>query len=204
MVKRKDRIGERHGIVTVVSYAGLKTSGKSRRPYWNCVCDCGRHFQVESANLKGMKSCGCQKEENRLEVVTKHGMFGTKIYRLWCSIKNRCNLKNNPSYKWYGGKGIKVCEEWSNDFMSFYKWVIENGYKEGLSIDRIDSNKDYCPENCRFVELEEQQRNKCNNVKFTYQGMTKCIAEWARFFGISDPTLRSRIERVGFERAIAK
>lgn len=124
-----------------------------------------------------------------------HGKRKTKLYRVWCSMKERCNNPHNKSYKNYGGKGISVCEEWSKNFSSFALWAEENGYAEGLTIDRIDGKKGYSPENCRWVTVAEQNRNYSRNHFITYNGETKCLADWADFFDIKRATVLFRIRQ---------
>lgn len=120
-------------------------------------------------------------------------MNNLKLRRMWHNMNNRCTNENRVDYKYYGGKGVKVCEEWS-EFNVFMEWGIANGFKENLTIDRIDSNGDYEPSNCRFVTIDEQQRNKSNNVNLTYQGKTQTLSEWSREYGIHERTLSSRLE----------
>lgn len=122
----------------------------------------------------------------------KHGMTDTPLYYIWCSIKQRCNNKNNSKWDIYGGKGIKICPEWENNFNAFMEWALNNNYKTGLTIDRINGDKNYCPENCRWVTYKEQNRNLKSNVNITFNGITKCINEWADFLGINKNTLYRR------------
>ena len=123
-----------------------------------------------------------------------HGMTDTKIYGCWCSMKERCGNPNNKSYKRYGARGIRVCEEWM-DFKSFYDWARNNGYKEGLTIDRINNNGNYEPSNCRWTTTKEQNRNYSRNHMITYKGETKCLADWADQFGINRATVLFRIKQ---------
>lgn len=108
-------------------------------------------------------------------------------------MKGRCYIKSYASYKHYGGRGISVCEEWKNDFMAFYNWATENGYEDTLTIDRIDINGNYCPENCRWVDQKTQSRNRRTNVFLTDNGITRTVAEWAEITGQTDNRLRARI-----------
>ena len=124
---------------------------------------------------------------------TNHGFSKTRLYGVWKGMKSRCYNEGHTSYKYYGGKGIKVCEQWEHDFMAFRTWSLNNGYKEGLSIDRIDSNKDYGPDNCRWVTPLVQCNNTSRNHIITYHGESKTMAEWADEVGINYSTLRSRI-----------
>ena len=124
--------------------------------------------------------------------VKKHGMFGTRLYHIWNGLNGRCNNPNNKDYPDYGGRGIKVCQEWRTAD-NFFKWAKESGYADDLSIDRIDNNKDYCPTNCRWMPMSKQQRNKRNNKLIEFNGETHCIAEWAEITGIASQTINSRL-----------
>ena len=135
------------------------------------------------------------KDKNNGKFIKKHGMKNTKIYRIWCSMKERCNNKNNKSYKNYGGRGIKVCDEWLENFISFYNWAIKNGYKEGLTIDRINNNGIYEPSNCRWITRKEQNRNYRKNHLLTYKGETLCLADMADKYGINRGTLLYRLKK---------
>ena len=126
---------------------------------------------------------------------TIHGQRRTKLYGVWCTMKSRCNNKNTRSYKDYGGRGIKVCEEWFNSFGSFYEWSIQNGYKEGLQIDRIDNNGNYCPENCRWITRKENMNNTSKNVFLEYNGDTKTLSQWSDIVGTSEKLISERLKR---------
>lgn len=123
-----------------------------------------------------------------------HGMKRTKIYRVWCSMKERCNNPHNKSYIYYGSRGISVCREWSDSFVSFYEWSKKNGYQEGLTIDRIDSNGNYCPNNCRWVTTAIQNRNYSRNHFLTYNGETLCLKDMAEKYGVKTTTLLFRLK----------
>lgn len=125
---------------------------------------------------------------------TKHGKKNTKLYPVWCAMKERCYNTNNKKYSRYGGRGIVVCDEWKDDFQSFYDWSIANGYREGLTIDRIDNNGNYEPANCRWLTRAEQNRNYSRNHLITYQGETKCLTDWADEFGINRGTVLYRLK----------
>jgi len=124
----------------------------------------------------------------------QHHMTNTRIYRIWNSILNRCKNKKTDSYKFYGGKGITVCNEWKS-FVNFRDWALANGYNDTLSIDRIDSKGNYEPSNCRWVTMREQQNNRCNNVRLTYNGETHTIMEWSRITGIKPKIYYDRYYR---------
>lgn len=114
----------------------------------------------------------------------KHGSSGTPLYNVWKSMRQRCNNRKSHDYKWYGMDGVKICEEWE-DFASFRKWAAENGYKSGLTIDRVDSKGPYSPENCRWITIQEQQKNKRNVLKFLYLGDLYTVDTFCDKFGIS-------------------
>lgn len=114
----------------------------------------------------------------------KHGGSGTPLYNVWKSMRQRCNNRKSHDYKWYGMDGVKICEEWE-DFASFRKWATENGYKSGLTIDRVDSKGPYSPENCRWITIQEQQKNKRNVLKFLYLGDLYTVDTFCNKFGIS-------------------
>lgn len=118
-----------------------------------------------------------------------------KLYNVWKNMKSRCYDKNSDRYYTYGARGIKICEEWKNNFRVFAKWAYQNGWKVGLSIERKDHNGNYCPENCTFITMNEQARNKTSNVLVTYNGETKCVAEWAEIIGIDAKTIYARLYR---------
>ena len=124
--------------------------------------------------------------------VTKHGLSDKRIYNVWRSMLQRCYYKNNDNYKWYGGRGIRVCEEWSESVSAFADWAYANGYNDSLSIDRIDTDGDYCPENCRFVPMKDQARNRRKNATITCFGKTQTIAAWAEEIGVDSKALYRR------------
>ena len=117
------------------------------------------------------------------------------LYRVWGAMKHRCANPNDKRFKNYGGRGITVCEEWQNDYLAFYKWAVSNGYKKGLTIDRIDTDGNYCPENCRWATPAQQNRNYSRNHLVTYNGKTMCIADWATHFGINRATVLFRLKQ---------
>ena len=126
-----------------------------------------------------------------------------RLYSIWRQMKGRCNNPNRPKYPIYGGRGISVCEEWQS-FKNFLEWALNNGYSDGLSIDRIDNNGDYCPENCRFATPTQQVRNRSNTLKATYMGVERTVYEWAKILGVDYYFLRTRLKRgMSIEAAIA-
>jgi hypothetical protein len=140
--------GAKYNMLTVVSDAPnvRLPSGQVNRMIL-CKCDCGKEKVIRLVHLKNNKirSCGCLNGRER------HGLSSTKLYKVWLGIRNRCYRPSYSEWHLYGGKGIKLCDEWNNSFHAFYDWCLANGWKDGLHTDRIDSNKDYEPTNCRFV-----------------------------------------------------
>lgn len=193
MSKRIDLTGQQFGRLTVISFAGTDKSGKAR---WNCQCECGNTTETYGQGLlNGMaKSCGCLHREVVARNNTTHNMTGTRIYNIWHDMKERTRNKNNKRYDRYGGRGITLCKEWGK-YENFYTWSIENGYKENLTIDRIDNNKGYSPDNCRWTTQAEQNRNKSDNVLIEHNGETKTVAEWAKEKNMTYDCLRYRIKR---------
>ena len=130
--------------------------------------------------------------------VITHGMSDTRIYSIWCDMKRRCYNEKNKRYNRYGGRGISVCEEWRNNFNEFYEWSMSNGYSDKMSIDRINVDGDYAPENCRWITPAEQQKNTSRTHYITAFGKTMCMSDWARECGISADVLRGRINKLGW------
>lgn len=129
-----------------------------------------------------------------------------RLYRIWADMKRRCKNSDRPNYKNYGGKGIRVCQEWENSFDSFREWALNNGYSDDLSIDRIDNNGNYEPSNCRWATAKEQANNKRNNLHIEYKGETRTLAQWCEVFGLERNVVAMRIYRdnIPFEEAIKK
>lgn len=189
-----DLTGERFGRLRVLGRAG---SDLQNKPTWRCVCDCGAEVVVRGLSLRSghTESCGCYCRE----VHTKHGDEGSRLYVIWCDMKERCFLPSHKSFADYGGRGITVCEEWL-DYATFMEWALENGYdpeavKWTCTLDRIDHEKGYCPENCRWVDMKAQGRNKRNNVLIEFRGEIRPLSEWAEILGVKYQTLYARLTR---------
>lgn len=200
MRKFKDLTGMRFGKLTVLEYTNKRNL--NRNILWRCLCDCGNEIYVATSCLNSghTKSCGCEKN-NFVEMGKIGGKFGkhhlsrTRLYKCYNHMINRCHNSSNIQYKDYGGRGIKVCEEWKNDFISFYNWAMDNGYNDTLTIDRIDVNGNYEPSNCRWVNMQKQNNNRRNNHIIIYNGERKTLEEWSRILpiNISSAELRYRI-----------
>lgn len=191
-MRKIDFIGRRFGRLVVISEA--PKHGKNRK--WNCLCDCGRSVVVFGDNLKrGLtRSCGCLHSEITQNVNSTHKESKTRLFHIWQNMKARCSNPSRLDWKNYGGKGISVCEEWRNSYESFRDWANNNGYRDDLTIDRINVYGNYEPENCRWITNKEQQRNTRSNV--LYKG--KCIAEWCEQTGIDTRTVNRRIKVYGW------
>lgn len=169
---------------------------------WRCICDCGNITFVRGQNLKSgaVKSCGCLLHEKH----NTHHLSQTKIYHIWHAMINRCYYKKGKAYKNYGGRGIKVCEDWKKSFDSFYAWSIDNGYQEGLSIERINNNDDYKPTNCKWIKRSEQAQNRRRNYSVTINGVTKNLTEWCIEYGVDYGLVHNRCHKLhwDFEKAL--
>lgn len=165
MGKYKDLTGEKFNRLTVIEKAGKDKHGKI---LWKCKCDCGNEVITHGRSLLNghCKSCGCMKSICKREVGKARGLSHTRIYSIWHSMNERCNNPKAISYKYYGAKGVSVCADWQGEqgFFNFLGWAIENGYREYLTIDRIDGDRDYCPSNCRWADYSTQRRNQKRTV----------------------------------------
>lgn len=157
---KNNLINQRFGRLLVTSDSGRRST--SRDVLWQCRCSCGREVVINGKRLLGgtTKSCGCLQRELLSARSTKHGGRNTRLYRIWCAMKTRCTDPNTRDWKNYGARGITVCNEWMNDFATFKDWALSSGYSDDLTIDRIDNDMGYCPQNCRWATRAEQNRNK--------------------------------------------
>ena len=169
----------------------------NKKVYWKCLCDCGKIVDVHSSYLTcgDTKSCGCLSKDQAITTNTTHGGSKTKLYRIWNAIKYRCENVNGQDYKDYGARGISVCQEWRHDFAAFRDWALANGYKDGLSIDRINNNKGYSPINCRWADAYTQANNKRNNRWLEAGGEKMTISQWSRKIGRYDSNVRRSLKK---------
>ncbi len=191
MSKFIDIKGEKYNRWTVLSLSKIE----NKKAYWLCQCDCGTKRVVSSSSLRAgtSKSCGCLVKENGIKTI--NGLSKTRLYRNYSNIKQRCFNPNFPLYKNYGGRGIIMCDKWKNDFMSFYNWAMSNGYKENLTIDRIDVNGNYEPSNCRWITMKEQYHNRTDNIYYIVNNKKKCLAELCEEYNMPYYTVRKRLQR---------
>ena len=193
-----DLTGQRFGRLTVLECCGRSKDGQK---VYLCRCDCGTEKAVKSGNLRSgnTESCGCLSAEKTIERSRKrllvHGGCGTRLYGIWADMRQRCTCKRAINWHLYGGRGIKVCEEWNNDFTAFRDWALENGYSDKLQLDRIDNDGNYEPGNCKWSSRVEQGNNRRTCVYVTINRETKTVVEWCRINGVAVNTAFSRIKR---------
>lgn len=186
-----DLTGQRFGHLVVERKA---TPTKDGAVQWLCTCDCGTRKEIRGKHLRDgrSKSCGCYRVKNTAKMFTKHGMSESRIYTIWVGMKDRCTNVHNVEYEQYGGRGILVCEEWQT-FEPFYEWAFANGYREELTIDRVDNNGNYEPSNCRWSTYSEQANNTSRNHVLRFNDEEHTIREWEDILGVRPNTIRGRI-----------
>lgn len=185
-----DLSGKQYGRLTVLECIG---SDKHHKRLYRCLCECGKEKITTQALLKRgeVTSCGCKQKE---VIFKQNGLSTKRIYAVYNSMKIRCYNKKFKQYKDYGGRGIAICPEWlgENGFINFYNWAMENGYKDNLTLDRINPKGNYEPSNCRWATYKEQANNTKATVFLTYNGETKPASEWAEIVGISQSAITHR------------
>ncbi len=185
--------GKRYGMLVVVAHAGFTNARQSK---WLCKCDCGNEKIVVGQNLtrSWTRSCGCFRKRTTTTRKTKHGMSTTPEYRTWEHIIQRCHNQNYTQFHLYGGRGIYVCDEWRASFVTFFSDMGKRPSAKH-SIDRIDGNGPYSPENCRWATTEQQAKNRRNVRIITVAGVSHSIPEWSELTGIPYGTLATRLSR---------
>lgn len=211
MGKIIEMIGNKYGRLTVIERASV---GKSGAVKWKCKCDCGNIVIVNGSFLRNghTSSCSCLQKDIAARTAKKmgmenkrHGMSQARVHNIWRGMKQRCEDHNAEDWPRYGGRGITVCDEWRDNFEAFRDWAMVNGYRDDLSIDRIDNDGNYCPENCRWATDEEQNNNRRNSRMVTFNGKTMSLKQWANETGIPRGTIAARL-RTGWtvERAMTE
>lgn len=192
-MKRLNLEGNRYGKLTVVRFSDVVNGTGT----WLCKCDCGNEIISKGWLLKkgAIKSCGCYRRDLGKHKNRTHGLSNFRPYYVWKDMKRRCYDKTRPEYKNYGGRGIKICTEWLNSVEKFCEWARKSGYKKGLTIERVNNNMDYCPENCKWVSMKEQLNNNRRNNFLKINGITKTISQWSQKTGIKYDTLWSRVNK---------
>lgn len=200
---RNDLTNKKFGRLTVIK---VDEERSNKRTYWICECECGELKSVRSDSLttknpkSSIRSCGClKKEQNKINLTANHShkMSGTRLYETWSGMKDRCLNENSRGYLRYGGRGINICQEWLDDFVPFRDWALSNGYSDDLTIDRIDNDGNYEPNNCRWVNDKQQANNRSSNINVEYQNQVFNLKEWKERLDLdmSDTTLYNRYHR---------
>lgn len=190
------KVGDKYAMLTV-----LEIDKSDRRKFCKCLCECGNITTTRASYLTcgHTKSCGCLKRKKT------HGLSRTRLQTIYYKMLGRCYDSKNKAYANYGGRGISVCAEWRNDKTKFFDWALANGYTDELTIDRVDTNGNYEPSNCRWATRKEQSNNLRNNVLITYNNETHTRSEWSDKTGISYETLRARLNHGwAIERALTE
>ena len=204
-MKKRNEVteGQKYGKLTIIKE--VSPIGSKRRIL--CKCDCGniKEYSMDRVIHGRTQSCGCLRKEMFLTHRNDKGTSAypkeattSKLYKIWNSMKCRCYTISSGAYFKYGAKGIKMCDEWKNDFMTFYNWAIANGYSDGLTIDRIDYRGNYEPSNCRWADMRTQANNKSNVRKYEYNGKLHTMTEWSEIMNINYGALWERLNVLGW------
>lgn len=209
-VKHFDMIGKKYNRLTIVAEeerASIGVTKKTERQFL-CQCECGKQVRVLLSNLlKGnTNSCGCWKREKTSKAKGIHKLSKHPLHVAWANMKSRCYSKNHSSYNTYGARGIIVEDIWKNNFLNFYTWAINNGWKTNLTIERIDVNKNYCPENCTWIEAQLQAKNRTTSRYLEYKGERLILCDMARRHGLKPSVLLARLNflKWDLERALTQ
>lgn len=203
MGKFIDLTGQRFERLVVIERSGIGNSGSV---VWRCLCDCGKETHVLGTSLRmgNTRSCGCLIAESTSARARTHGLSKTRLYKIWDGMRGRCTNPNRREYKDYGGRGITVCTEWDKEFMAFHDWSMENGYSDNLTLDRIENDGPYSPENCRWATRKTQSDNTRLTVHITVNGETRNIEEWAATIGVARSTMSRHVKNGDAEEYISK
>lgn len=195
--RKHDITGQRFGrLVAIRPFEGkTKRAGK-----WIFMCDCGKEavLSISDVMRSGTKSCGCWKQEKN-----EKNISDSRLYRIWQGMKSRCYNKHAKKYARYGGRGIQICKEWM-DFEVFMDWAYNNGYRDNLTIERIDINKDYCPNNCTWITLEKQANNRCTSVRITYNGQNMTLKDLSDYLNLPYISIHYHYKNGNLEKWLKK
>lgn len=197
MIEDCEIIGKRFNKIVVIGRAKDYTqpNGRVRRMY-NCKCDCGKEFIVRQDALKTIESCGCKRDKDNAIRQTKHSLSSSRLYNIYNSMMGRCYNMKLADFNRYGGRGIHVCDEWKNDRTKFFEWAHKSGYKEDdyqLSLERIDVNGNYEPENCKWIAIKEQYYNRRNSIRIG----NLSLSEFCRRAGLKYSSVRGIYYKTG-------
>ena len=191
----QELVGRKYGELTIVSRS--KNVNEKGRPLWVCHCNvCNKNSEFTIEQLRGRKTCGCVKPN------TKHGLRFHRLYSIWSAMKSRCYNPNTPAYKNYGERGISICDEWHYNFQSFFDWAVTHGYESNLTIERLEVNGNYEPNNCTWIPIGEQANNTRRNHRFTYKGGTLNVAQWANKYNVGRHVIEEGIEIGDLETSV--
>ncbi len=192
-----ENVGKVFGRLTIIDSVVI-----GRKRHYKCECSCGNVKIIRKDSIlkekQPTRSCGCIKKEqdtvNLKPQETTHGLTKHRIYAIFNGMKDRCYNNKNARYYRYGGRGIKICQKWLDDFLNFYNWAIFNGYKEGLTIERKNNNGNYSPENCEWIEFKEQSKNRKNTIKIMHENKIYCLMDFSKIVNIPYGTLINRVK----------
>lgn len=200
--KMIDLTGQQFGRLTVLQFDHFEMHGVHKRPYWLCRCDCGTSVVLPSRSLRSGKtrSCGCLRREVSRGRHYLGNPHRSKLHGVLRMVKKRCYDQTCEFYKNYGGRGVTVCDEWlgENGLDNFVMWAENNGYQRGLTLDRIDNEKGYSPDNCQWATRKHQSNNKRNNIYISLNGETKTLAQWCEYYGVPYARVEARYTKMGW------
>lgn len=193
-MRKRDYTGEKFNRLTAIRPVAAEEQQRHKK--WVFQCDCGKEYIAYIDNVVGgkTKSCGCLFHEQLVERNYKHGFPKDRLYIIWKTMRQRCNNPKKDHFDRYGGRGIKYAPEWE-EYPPFREWALNNGYAENLTLDRIDNDGDYTPENCRWVTQKQQMNNVCYNVKLEIDGVSRTITAWSQISGRSYGIIRRRLSK---------